>query len=172
MRRPRKYDVLNLSNLVTAKELLRIILDYSHDMLDNADAFVPIVRKMLKGKEKKWLYRLTQRLPENIVSSWSKSDSEVFKSIFMHINSHIYVNATRISTGESLGYYRLGFDRGKFYLSNVNENFTYQLLLQNDMLLGDDIKVIIGRDTYRVFNMMRTILPDVIINLVFTFLYF
>ena len=34
MRRPRNYDVLNLSNLVTAKELLRIILDYSHERFD------------------------------------------------------------------------------------------------------------------------------------------
>ncbi len=172
MRRPRNYDVLNLSNHVTPKELLRIILDYSHEMLDYADAFVPIVRKMLKRKEKKWLYRLTQRLPENVVSCWSKSDSEVFKSIFVHIHAQIHVKVTRISTGEPLGYYHLGFDRGKFYLSDIQENFTHLLLLQNNMLLGDDIKVVIKQDTYKVFNMMRMILPDVITNLVLTFLSF
>ena len=44
--------------------------------------------------------------------------------------------------------------------------------LQNNMLIGNDVKVIIKKDTYKIFNMLRMILPDVITNLVLAFLSF
>ena len=170
MRHPRTYHVSNLSQRITTRELVNLlIVNYSHELLDNSDIFVPIIMKIMKRDEKKWLYRLSRLLPIATVSSWSQGNPEILQSIFVHINSHIPVNVKDKCTKRHMGIFPLMFDDGKIFLSCLQHKIC--LSLHGDYLLGDSIEIFIDRDVSKVFQCLQSIVPEVLSHIICRFLF-